>query len=474
MKDRKRIRQILFITLLAGCVFSRQIPLVAQASEPENDYAQEVFTLLANAQYTDAIVLQQDVEEYVEKAVWVKGTEGRKKVLDLNGYTMMCPRIENYANLYLIDSAGGGALILTDGALTNCATLTIDGADVVCTTVNASPIQNRRGMCFRLVSGSVMAEGRCAIMNGGGTCIIDGGSICGRSIAINSYPGYELYPVYTQDENGEIIGSTGTRFHDATLVINGGKISGNIEICSTNVTITGGTIRGSIKGEKANGDEIENIEYHNASGELIALPLPTYELHEENGKMKRGYWDVPIDAWFYAPVQTLMDTETLGYGKDGNFGPTESLTRVQAAALLVRSCGLSVEVGEGGSPFEDVTVATPYADYIAAGYDAGLFAGNGQGQFRPDGSVTRQEFAVLVMNAVRQGLLDMPAQSGAVSFSDVADIAPWAKKGVLDGAAHGLWQGFGGAFMPQRPVSRAEAVTVLERAWGLSHVHSGE
>ena len=426
-----------------------------------DDYTKEIITLLKDPQYTETIILQQDVDRFDVKIVWVKGPEDCKKVLDLNGHTMTCPHIVNYANLYLTDSAGGGALILTEGSLTNSATLTIDGANVVCTTA----IDNRRGKRFRLVSGSVMSESRCAIMNEGGICTVDGGTICGRSIAICSYPGVELYPAYGYDENGKIIaGTTGTHFHDATLVINGGELSGDVEVSNTDVTITGGTIHGSIKGEKYNGDEVKSIEYHNASGELITLPLPTYELHEENGEMKRGYWDVSMDDWFYAPVQRLMDDGVLDYGKDGNFEPSEPLTRGQAAALLVRACGVETQEEWQEPVFFDVAETTPYAKYINAGKNAGLLSGNGQGQFHPEDTVTRQEFAVLVMNAVDGNYLVLPAETRPFTVSDEAAIAAWAKDAVMEGAAHGLWQGVGnGNFAPQNTISRAEAATMVAR-----------
>ena len=460
-------------TIVTRCIIALMLCVLlpinaARADEFNDDYTKEIITLLEDPQYTETIILQQDVDGCDVKIVWVMGPEDCKKVLDLNGHTMMCPRIENYANLYLTDSAGGGALILTEGSLTNNATLTIDGANVVCTTVNDSTIDNWRGKHFRLVSGSVMSESRCAIMNEGGICTVDGGTICGRSIAINSYPGYGLYPAYGYDENGKIIaGTTGTRFHDATLVINGGELSGNVEVSSTDVTITGGTIHGSIKGEKYNGDEVESIEYHNASGELITLPLPTHELHEENGEIKRGYWDVSVDDWFYAPVQSLMDNGVLDYGEDGNFGPSEPLTKGQAAALLARACGVGTQEEWPGPVFLDVVETTPYAKYINAGKNTGLLSGDGQGQFHPEDTVTRQEFAVLVMNAVDGNYLVLPAETRPFTFSDEAAIAAWAKDAVMEGAAHGLWQGVGnGDFAPQNTISRAEAATMVARLCG--------
>ena len=240
----------------------------------------------------------------------------------------------------------------------------------------------------------------------------------------------------------------------------------------TDVTITGGIVRGKIvmkrsfeykDGRPIKLETPQKMQYYNSNGEVVTLPNPTYELHEENGEMKRGYWDVSVDDWFYVPVQRLMDDGVLDYGEDGNFEPSEPLTRGQAAALLARACGAEAAEEVTEPPFLDVFSSTPYAKSINAGRRAGLLSGDGRGQFHPESAVTRQEFAVLVMNAVHKYGLEFPAEAPGVAFQDEDAIAPWAREAALDGATHGLWQGSGGAFMPQQPISRAEGATILAR-----------
>lgn len=441
-----------FLTVL--CLLS--VPGAVVAGGLEEAGWQELVDGLEDPEHTEPIVLPGDVD-IQDHGLRICGPEGREKVLDLNGHRLECKGGSNHADLRLTDSAGGGALVL-NGAFYNYQRLTIDGANVA---GGRGHLTNYYTGTLHLISGSVSREeGECALENRGGVCVVDGGTVRGGGTAIKSIEGQELYPIYLYDENGkEIAGSTGLQPHRAELVINGGVMEGGLIAGDTDLTITGGTFRGWLGSWYWGSD----LEYENARGERAVIPFPTYELHEENGEMKRGYWDVSPDDWFYRPTQTLLEREVLGYGRDGNFCPGEPLTRGQAAALLTRACGIEPEEGEE-PPFEDVTPETDYMGYISAARKKGLLSGDGQGQFHPGWVMTRQEFAVLVMNAAEQGDIPLPNDVPPVAFSDEADIAPWAKEAVWKGAAYGLWEGGPeGGFEPQRPISRGEAAAVLAR-----------
>lgn len=457
------------------------IPMTAYASAQDNGYAQEIVALLEDRQYAGVITIQEDVEIKIESRYIcdVYGDEGQEKVLDLNGHTVtICHRLDNCANLLLTDSVGGGKLILTS-TLTNQGTLTISEVNVVRESDRAggTAICNRWPGTFHLVSGTIDAtQVQYAIENQGGVCVIEDGVICGWETAITSGTGTRLYGVSGQDADGHWYGTTGCDWYDGALTINGGLIEGDLVLHETDVTITGGVIRGQIEivryAEYKDGEPIEletplEMQYYNTAGDAVTLPKPTYALHEDNGEMKRGYLDVSTDDWFYAPVQTLMDNGVLDYGEGrdkGSFGPAEPLTRGQAAALLLRACGAEIEEETEEPLFWDVAKSTPYSKYINTGKRLGLLSGDGQKRFHPEDTITRQEFAVLVMNAVHKNGLELPSERQSVSFRDADSIASWAKDAVAEGVCYGLWNGTGsGDFLPQSPITRAEGVTILAR-----------
>ncbi|MHB0979525.1 MAG: S-layer homology domain-containing protein [Thermoleophilia bacterium] len=149
-----------------------------------------------------------------------------------------------------------------------------------------------------------------------------------------------------------------------------------------------------------------------------------------------------------------------------------------AAALLLVLAGAPVSVsgivdasaavraGASGSPFTDVAPGAKYAAAITDLAAAGVVAGYGDGSFRPGASLTRQQFAKVIVEA-----LDLEvSEADVVAFTDVeiggADslypdnyVAAAAREGLVLGTG-------GGRFTPYARLSRAQLVTMLVRTSG--------
>jgi uncharacterized protein YkwD len=146
-----------------------------------------------------------------------------------------------------------------------------------------------------------------------------------------------------------------------------------------------------------------------------------------------------------------------GYG-DGRFGPSDPITRAQAAALLVRSQGWATLLA-GAPSFSDVSPNDWSYNFIETARAHGVVNGYTDGTFRPNAVVNRAELAAM---AVRAG--GWPGVNlGAPRFSDVQlndSLAPW----VNAAAGHGLIQGYaGGSFHPAEGTTRASAALVVAR-----------
>ncbi|TCM98992.1 S-layer family protein [Paenibacillus sp. BK033] len=101
---------------------------------------------------------------------------------------------------------------------------------------------------------------------------------------------------------------------------------------------------------------------------------------------------------------------------------------------------------------------------IVDGAKQGWISGFPDGSFRPDQAVTRQEFAVIVTKALG---LKPDAQAGSHTFSDQAEIAPFAADAVNLAYQKGLIKGYeGGSFQPNAEISRMEMAVILMRTVG--------
>ncbi len=138
------------------------------------------------------------------------------------------------------------------------------------------------------------------------------------------------------------------------------------------------------------------------------------------------------------------------------FAPDASLTRAEAATMIVRAYRLT---GTPGHPFWDVGSDHWAGEFIGRAYQSGIISGYPNGTFAPDAPVTRQEMAVMLANALK--IRGNVTQSGS-PFSDVTE--PWALPIVRQMAQEGWITGYAdGTFKPARSATRAEFATLLLR-----------
>ncbi|MCI3922698.1 S-layer homology domain-containing protein [Paenibacillus sp. TRM 82003] len=80
------------------------------------------------------------------------------------------------------------------------------------------------------------------------------------------------------------------------------------------------------------------------------------------------------------------------------FEPNRSITRAEFATLLVRALGLSKK--DGGATFTDVSSTDWFADAVATAADAELVNGYPDGSFQPNATISRAEMAAMIVRAM--------------------------------------------------------------------------
>ncbi len=147
-----------------------------------------------------------------------------------------------------------------------------------------------------------------------------------------------------------------------------------------------------------------------------------------------------------------------GYS-DGRFAPDRAVTRAELAALLAKlSPTGSAEAANSASPaFGDVPQEHWAAEAIANAAASSWMNGGPDGSFRPESSLTRAELAVV--------LARWRAVQGTEPLSQFPDTAEhWAASAIAIVSEQGWLTGYeDGSFRPDRQVTRAQAVVVLNR-----------
>ena len=96
--------------------------------------------------------------------------------------------------------------------------------------------------------------------------------------------------------------------------------------------------------------------------------------------------------------------------------------------------------------------------------DRGYIKGYPDNSFRGNNSITRAEFVSMVIQYVQAEGIELTPQT-TVSFSDVEDTDDiWYNQNIYMLARAGIINGYlDGTFQPEAYISRAEAVTILNR-----------
>lgn len=161
--------------------------------------------------------------------------------------------------------------------------------------------------------------------------------------------------------------------------------------------------------------------------------------------------------WAEASIkQAVNDGIVNGYA-DGTFRPGKTVTRAEFTVMLMNALKPQ---GEGAQlAFKDAANIRAWAKKaVALAVGAGIMKGYEDGSFRPDAGITRAEMAAMVANALGHSA---DAQA-TTDYSDDKVIPAWAKAGVAYAKQAGIAQGKGdNRFAPQDHASRAEAVTVI-------------
>ena len=113
---------------------------------------------------------------------------------------------------------------------------------------------------------------------------------------------------------------------------------------------------------------------------------------------------------------------------DGSFGTNQTMTRAQFCTIMVKALGIKPLESR---VFSDVPSGQWYSGYVGAANANGIVNGVGNGKFNPNGTITRQEAATMVVRAAKVlGLNPAAANTDSTlsRFSDNTKVASYAKE----------------------------------------------
>ncbi len=147
-----------------------------------------------------------------------------------------------------------------------------------------------------------------------------------------------------------------------------------------------------------------------------------------------------------------------GY-EDGTVRPENLVTREEVAAILYRLLKdeYKATLRADKNTFSDVLPERWSADAIFCMANGGYLKGYSDGNFAPDKPITRAEFATVINR-----FYGNDSVLNSIGFFDIG--GHWAEESIISAASLALIDGYeDGSFKPDAYISRAEAMTIINR-----------
>lgn len=193
----------------------------------------------------------------------------------------------------------------------------------------------------------------------------------------------------------------------------------------------------------------------------VSVPLDgsaTVELVDNS----KDFADVQSTDWEADAVAFASARKLFNGTSETTFSPDQPMSRGMLTTVLYNLEGRpeqNLAMRDLESGYSDVNGDDWYADGIAWASEHGIVSGYGNGQFGPDDSVTREQFAVMLWKYAGS-----PEASGqSLDFTDADQASSYAREALCWAVEKGIINGCGdGQLAPGGTATRAQAAQMLK------------
>ncbi len=373
----------------------------------------------------------------------------------------------------------GTASISEDGVLSA-------GPDSVGYVTGGLKVAQRGAMTASATFGAERYAGTFQVVLGstvGGTVTGEGYYKPGETVTIKAVPlsGYVFKGWATEDVT--LTGNTATTTFTMPL---------------HDVTITASFVHASNADEEDDDDGSSSQTWYASKGNIATIPLPVLPVGAnpdlyvpcykgpdgkaiivpfsvaENGKLifiapandhyfvkeiKGGFRDIE-GHWGKNDILFAMARGLFVGDGQGKFNPNGTMNRAMLVAVLYRLMGSPAVTGNS---FIDVPEEAWYADAVTWAHQNGLVAGYNNGKFGPLDNITREQMVTILYRFMEWLDKNITADGDLSAYTDSGRIAVWAREAVAWGVGTKLIQGYNETLDPSGNATRAQSCAMLTR-----------
>ena len=162
-------------------------------------------------------------------------------------------------------------------------------------------------------------------------------------------------------------------------------------------------------------------------------------------------------------IEVLASRGIISGMDDTRFVPDATMTRAQFASVIVRALNLPQKQAD---VFSDVRKGDWFWSAVSTAYYHGLVSGRTETTFDPNGTITRQEAASMVTRAAKYCGMDISMEQGAIMnhltlFEDYPSVSNWARESVAFCYKEGILNQDDWNIEPARNITRSEVAEML-------------
>ncbi len=183
---------------------------------------------------------------------------------------------------------------------------------------------------------------------------------------------------------------------------------------------------------------------------------PAEPVNPTQPKPVEGFTDLANAEWSREAVEYLADKGVINGKSENTFAPNDPVTREEGAKIIVAAFDL---LTDSECDFTDVAKDRWSYAYIAAAVEAGIITGYGD-DFGPTDTMTREQAATIIFRAAEKIALEISGDKA--EFDDDEHSSDWAKDAIAHLAADGVINGMGdGTFAPKATLTRAQLAQLV-------------
>ena len=172
--------------------------------------------------------------------------------------------------------------------------------------------------------------------------------------------------------------------------------------------------------------------------------------------------DVAEDAWFRSAVEYVYENGLMNGTTATTFTPNATTSRGMIVAILWRQAGSPTV--DYLMEFNDVAPTAYYGEAVRWAASEGIVGGYGDGRFGPNDTITRQQLAAILYRFAQPQGYDTSARADLSGYADLGAVSSYAVEALQWANAEGLVNGTSATTLsPGGNATRAQAAVILSR-----------